>query len=91
MSQAIVKRGNRTAEVFEADKLRSSILATCLSVQAPIRHAESVAEAVCQHVIQWLEQRPEVTSADLRRVAARSLEIHHPDAAYLYQQQPVMM
>lgn len=89
MSQAIVKRGKRHDELFQIEKLEQSIKAACLSVRAPLRQAEQVAESVCKHVVQWLEQRPEVTSADLRRVAARSLEIHHPDAAYLYQQQPV--
>jgi len=88
-SREIVKRGKRTSEPFQTDKLKSSIVAACLSVQAPIRQAELVAESVCHHVIAWLESRPEVTSDDVRRIAAKHLTIHHPDAAYLYEQQPV--
>jgi hypothetical protein len=36
--------------------------------------------------LEWLEQRPEVTSHDIRLVATRHLRAHHPDAAYLYEQ-----
>ena len=88
---AIVKRGHRTSEEFQPDKLKTSITAACLSVQTPLRQAESIADSVCQNVSAWLEPRPEVTSADLRRVAADSLTIQHPDAGYLYQQQPMTL
>lgn len=83
----VVKRGGqRPSERFSRDKLHSSVVAACLSVQAPVGQAEAIAAAVCENVIDWLQTRPEVTSHDLRRVAARRLHVHHPDAAYLYEQ-----
>lgn len=89
MTQEIIKRGSRKTEQFQEEKLRTSILAACLSVQAPEGQAESVAKTVCNEVATWLEKRPEVTSHDLRRVASKALDVHHPEAAYLYQQQAV--
>ena len=88
----IVKRGGkRPSEAFERAKLKASILAACLSVKTPEGQAESIAHAVTEAVISWLEQRPEVTSQDLRIVAARHLKAHHPDAAYLYEQHRIVI
>lgn len=81
----IVKRGGRRdSEQFQRDKLHASIVAACLSVRSPEGVAEMTARNVCDAVIVWLETKPEVTSADLRRIASQTLEIHHPEAAYLY-------
>lgn len=87
MSKAIdiVKRGGRRpSEQFQRDKLHASILAACLSVRSPEGVAEMTARNVCDAVIVWLETKPEVTSADLRRIASKTLDVHHPEAAYLY-------
>ena len=82
----IVKRGGRRAtEAFEEKKLRSSILAACLSAGTPAGHAESLTNSVTNAVLDWLDTRAEVTSDDLRRAAAKHLTSHHPDAAYLYE------
>lgn len=81
----IVKRaGRRPSEAFQRDKLHASIVASCLSVRSPEGVAESTAKSVCDAVIIWLDTKPEVTSADIRRVASATLERHHPEAAYLY-------
>lgn len=81
----IVKRGGRRpTEPFTRPKLRASIVAACLSVQSPEGVAESTADTVCEAVIIWLEAKPVVTSSDLRRKAAETLQQHHPEAAYLY-------
>lgn len=81
----IVKRGGRRAtEPFTRPKLHASIVAACLSVRSPEGVAETTANTVCDAVIVWLEAKPEVTSADLRRKAAETLNRHHPEAAYLY-------
>ena len=83
----VVKRnGRRPTEDFSRDKLHSSVVAACLSDGVPVGHAEKIANAVCEHVDEWLEPHHEVTSHDIRRVAARKLHVHHPDAAYLYEQ-----
>lgn len=81
----IVKRGGRRpTESFQREKLHASVVAACLSVRSPEGEAETIATTVCEHVIKWLETRPEVTSADLRRKASDTLERYHPEAAYLY-------
>jgi len=87
----VVKRGKRPTEAYQRDKLHSSIIAACLSVQTPIRQAELIAETVCDNVSSWLETRPEVLSDDLRRVTVRHLTVHHPDAAYIYEQHKVIL
>jgi transcriptional regulator NrdR family protein len=87
MSKAIdiIKRdGKRPTERFKRDKLHASIIAACLSVRSPEGEAETIAASVCDQVIIWLEVRPEVTSADLRRKATDTLQKYHPEAAYLY-------
>lgn len=68
------------------EKLYKSIVAACLSTRTPEGHAESTADKVCDSVVIWLESHPEVTSKDIRIVAARHLKNYHPEAAYLYEQ-----
>lgn len=88
----VIKRGGRRpSERYSRDKLHASLVAACLSVNAPSGLAEEIAEAVCDDVAQWLTIRPEVTSDDLRRVAARHLVVHHPEAAYLYEQHRIII
>ena len=88
----IVKQdGRRPSEGFSRDKLHASILAACLSVRTPVGQAEAIAHAVSESVISWLESKPEVTSHDLRRIAAKHLHTHHPDAAYIYEQHRLTM
>lgn len=92
LSVDIVKRGGqRDSERFMQEKLHASIVAACLSVRTPVGQAESIAHAVTETVLQWLEDKPEVTSHDLRRVAAKHLRAHHPDAGYLYEQHKITM
>ncbi|MDQ5932523.1 MAG: transcriptional repressor NrdR [Patescibacteria group bacterium] len=81
----VVKRGGkRTSERFNPDKLHASVYAACLSVRSPEGMARTAADSVCTVVIDWCHAKPEVTSNDLRRVAAGHLERIHPEAAYLY-------
>jgi transcriptional regulator NrdR family protein len=78
--------GRRQTEQFVRRKLHNSIVAACLSVRTPEGQAETTAHAVCDEVISWLQQRPEVTSHDIRIIATRRLKSYHPEAAYLYEQ-----
>lgn len=83
----VVKQGGeRASERFLRDKLHASIVSACLSVHTPQGQAESIAHAVCDNVMAWLQDKPEVTSHDIRRVATKHLHTHHPDAAYMYEQ-----
>ena len=81
----VVKRsGKRPPEQLNRDKLHASIYATCLSVRSFDGHASDTADHVCNIVLSWTDNKPEITSADIRQQAARALEKIHPDAAYLY-------
>lgn len=79
------KRIGPTLEPFNREKVRKSIVVACVSSGAPTGQAESIAKKVTDEVVVWLEKRPEVTSADIRRIAADRLKIYHPDASYLYE------
>lgn len=80
----VVKRGKRDNEAFSKDKLHASIYATCLSVRSLDGHANDTAHHVCNIVMSWADNKPEVTSDDIRHQAVKALEPVHPDAAYLY-------
>jgi transcriptional regulator NrdR family protein len=86
VTNIIKKSGKRQPEYFSRKKLHASIMAACLSVHTPEGQAESTADAVCDVAMIWLQQRPEVTSHDIRIVAAKHLKNYHPEAAYLYEQ-----
>lgn len=87
MAAHIVKRGSRHhIEHFSPEKLETSILAACLSVRTPEGQAETLAKRIVTHVNDWLEEKAEVTSNDVRRVAGFHLTKYHPEAAYLYEQ-----
>ncbi len=82
----IVKNSrNRHPEPFDRNKLHKSLVAACLSSGTPVGHAESISRKVVDSVAGWVETRPEVTSNDIRRIAAQYLKTHHPDASYLYE------
>jgi transcriptional regulator NrdR family protein len=81
----VVKRGTHNSEAFDPLKLHQSIVAACLSVRALEGEAHVTAEQVVRHVISWLMNKTEVTSADIRRVASQHLSVYHPEAAYLYE------
>ena len=83
MSQRVVKRKKHT-EQYQREKLHSSVQAACLSVREFAGSAEITAENVCNHVEQWLEDKLEVTSNDLRIAAARFLQQYNPHAAVVY-------
>lgn len=82
----VVKNSHhRHPEPFDRHKLHQSIVAACLASGAPTGHAESMARRVVENVEAWLENRPEVTSNDIRRVASQNLRTFHPDASFLYE------
>lgn len=87
----IKRRGKRPTEPFQREKLHASIVATCLSVKTPEGQAESTANTVCDAVIEWLGNKPEVTSEDIRRKATSILEKYHPEAAHLYKHHPMVI
>ena len=87
LNVSVIKRGGtRPSEKFIREKLQKSIVAACLSVHTPVGQAEATAKAVVDAVIIWLKDHPEITSHDIRIIAAKYLKSYHPEAAYLYEQ-----
>lgn len=84
MDAYVVKRAMHS-EQFDPLKLHHSVVAACLAVRSLEGEAHVTAEHVCRRVIQWLTNKSEVTSADIRRVAATHLQTFHPEAAYMYE------
>lgn len=81
----VLKQSQLHSETFDPLKLHQSIVAACLSVRAFEGEAHATAERVCRAVIAWLDNKSEVTSHDIRRIAASHLTIYHPEAAYMYE------
>jgi transcriptional regulator NrdR family protein len=79
----IVKRFGHN-EPYDGRKLYASIFAAALSVREPVATAELVAQEVQSQVEKWLQKKHEVTSNDIRREAAKHLQVINPDAAYQY-------
>lgn len=92
MNAFVVKNTKRyQSERFDPLKLHSSITSACLAVRAYEGEAHLAAQHVCEKVLCWLNTKTEVTSADIRRIATQTLKIHHPEAAYVYQQYELML
>lgn len=85
MNAYVLKRRSVQSENFDPLKLHQSIVAACLAVRAFEGEAHATAERVVKSVIDWLNTKTEVTSSDVRRVAANSLRTYHPEAAYMYE------
>jgi hypothetical protein len=83
--------GKRPPELFDRSKLHKSIVAVCLSVHTPQGQAEETAHSVCDEVVAWIQDKPEVTSQDIRTVADKYLKRFHPEAAYLYEQHHIII
>lgn len=87
----VVKRNSRTSEPFARPKLHASIVASCRSVKSPDAVAHHAADQVCDIVLRWAADKPEITSADIRRQAGNALTTFHPDAAFVYQRYHIIM
>lgn len=81
--QHIVKRAGHREE-YDERKLYASIFSACQSVREPEGSAELIAEKVVRDTNEWIANKHEITSNDIRRQAATHLHVYHPDAAYMY-------
>lgn len=79
------------SERFDPVKLHQSVTAACLAVRALEGEAHLVAQRVCEKVIDWLSDKTEITSSDIRRIASEGLRTYHPEAAYVYEHYKVMV
>lgn len=83
MSHRVVKRTHHT-EPFQREKLHTSVHRVCLSVHDFVGAADTTANRVCDHIDDWLHDKIEITSSDIRRVTAQALTAYNPHAAALY-------
>lgn len=63
----------------------------CLSIKTPEGQARQIADIVCKQLEEWIKDRPEVTSNDIRIATARFMKVHHPEAAYIYEQHRITL
>lgn len=84
-------KDNNKIEAFDYERLKQSVIRACLSVRRPEGQAEATAKLVCNQVVDWLKQHPEITSLDLRRITTKHLQIFDPEAAYLYSQEHLII
>ena len=82
----VKRRGQRESEPFSEEKKKKSIVAACLAVRGHEGSAELTAASIAQAVTAWLENKTEVTTTDIKQITHDKLHVHHPDAAYYYQQ-----
>lgn len=91
MKQTYVLDHTQQSSQFDPLKLHQSIVSACMSVRSHEGEAHNTAKRVCEKVIEWLAPKDEVTSSDIRRVAAEQLSVYHPEAAYMYQNIEMMV
>ncbi len=86
MNSYVVKSGGlHESEIFDPLKLHGSLMAACLAVRSLEGEAHMVAQKITEKVIDWLDSKTEVTSNDVRRIAANNLQTYQPEAAYIYE------
>lgn len=86
MNSYVVKNGGLSeSELFDPLKLHGSLMSACLAVRALEGEAHMVAQKITEKVIDWLDNKTEVTSNDVRRIAASNLQTYQPEAAYIYE------
>lgn len=69
---------------FEPQLLAQSVHEACMKAFGFAGEAELTALKVCKEVEDWLVNKEEVTSADIKRHAAAALRKYNPRAAYAY-------
>ena len=79
----IIKRAGHS-EPYAENKLKASLEHAALSIRALEGEAELLADRVASSVTTWIQDKAEVTSVDVRRVASEFLGELHAEAAYSY-------
>jgi len=79
----VIKRAGHS-EPYVESKLHDSVEQAALSVRALEGEAELLAERVSSAVTDWIHDKAEVTSRDVREIARRLLDELHAETAYAY-------
>lgn len=84
MPKVTVHHSHKKRELFNPAKLHSSLVHQALANRVPEGQAEDTAARVVKDVEKWLASRTVVTAKDIRRAAAKSLEVFDHDLAESY-------
>lgn len=69
---------------YEPKTLAESIHRACMKSFGFSGEAETTALKVCEDLEHWLVDKEEVTTSDIKRIAAGALQKYNPRAAYEY-------
>lgn len=79
-----IVKSNGLVEEFNYKKLQKSLLDTFRIVDAPEGQSKELTRKVLLNFAEWLKDKPEVTSSDIRRKTSEILKSIHPEASYIY-------
>ncbi len=74
-----------TAETFDAEKIRQTLLYDAKVIGIPDGAAETIADKVTEKVRIWVIARPAITNDDLNRKIALESKRYSADLSYVYQ------
>jgi hypothetical protein len=77
MNTYVVREHTHDSDEFDPVKLHGSVLRACMAVRTFEGEAHAIAERVCKHVIDWLADKTEVSSRDIRRITAQHIATYH--------------
>ena len=77
-------KASGSVQVFSANKLQNSIIASLHAVHKNAADTQEISVKVTQEVVNWLHNKQEVSSVDVRTAAAASLAKYDKDAAVVY-------
>ena len=86
METIVYKNDGKTTEPFDREKLEKTIFAACLNVREPQNSAKATSNKVAGLVEEWLTNKQEVTSVDIKEKVTELLAKYHPEASYIYEQ-----
>jgi|JI6StandDraft_1071083.scaffolds.fasta_scaffold00752_22 transcriptional regulator NrdR family protein len=87
----IYDKTTQTTSSFSSDSLAHSLNNACLAVGLSDGVIQDAVTRVCHSVSQWLLQKDEVTSDDVRRQAAAALSVVSAEAGYIYENENAMI
>ena len=81
----LVEKSNGEIEKFSPEKLENSLKITFNMLITPEGQAEQYIKQIFSTFSKWQDDKPEITSADIRRQVAKILENIDPSAAYIFE------
>ena len=80
----VVKSDGKIQE-FSPDKLEKSLIITFNMLKTPEGQSERYIKKALSEFENWQEDKPEITSADIRRKISEILQNIDPSAAYIFE------